>query len=287
MYSQTNNNLRDRWTKVVRRVWLRVRPSALSSKRQQFVAVTCILTAGLVLTQLVGIEQRYAMVAIVSLLTYMASAWALRDDLRGIEWVMLLALPTMFTAGVLLFYFLLPVRWLTRLPVAAGFAIGFYALLLTENIYNVAVNRTIALLRAAHSVGFLLTIITFFLLIQATIAFGFPLVWYLLFVGILTFVLTVQALWSVDLEDRIVQNVTLLTMITTMVMLMFFWALYFWPVNKTLLVIMLSALYYSMIGMAQQFISQRLYKSTIIEYGMVATIVSIIILLTANWRPGI
>lgn len=287
MYTQTNNTLRVRFLKAVRLFWLKVRPAALFSKRQQFVAVTCLLTTGLILTQLVGIEQRYIMVVIVSLLTYIASAWALRDDLRGIEWVMLLALPTMFTAGVLLFYFLLPVRWLTRLPVAGGFAIGFYAVLLTENIYNVAVNRTIALLRAAHSVGFLLSIITFFLLIQATIAFAFPLVWYLLVVGILTFVLTIQALWSVDLEDRIMQNVMLLTMITTTVMLMFFWVLYFWPVNKTLLVIMLSALYYSMIGMAQQFISQRLYKSTIIEYGMVAVIVSIIILFTANWRPGI
>ena len=62
-----------------------------------------------------------------------------------------LTLPTLFTAAVGLFYFLLPVRWLTRLPVVILYSIGIYALLLTENIYNVAAERTIALFRAAHS----------------------------------------------------------------------------------------------------------------------------------------
>ena len=63
-----------------------------------------------------------------------------------------------FYGAVAFFYFLLPVRWLTRIPVVVLYAVGIYALLLTENIYNVAADRTIALLRAAHSVGYLLTL---------------------------------------------------------------------------------------------------------------------------------
>src|SRR3972149_249894 len=144
------------------------------TKRQQFVAITILLTFGLVLTQLVSDELRYLFVTGLALVTFLFSAFALREDLRGVEWVTLLTLPTLFTAAVALFYFLLPVRWLTRVPVAVLFGVGIYALLLTENIYNVAAIRTIALLRAAHSVGFLLTLVTYFLLVQTALSFRFP-----------------------------------------------------------------------------------------------------------------
>ena len=136
------------------------------SKRQQLVTVTLLLTTGLVLTQLVGGDWRYPMVAALSLATYLFAAVGLRKGLAGMEWVTLLTLPTLLTAAIALFYFLLPVRWLTRVPVAVLYAVGMYALLRTENIYNVAADRTIALLRAAQSIGYLLTLLTYFLLMQ-------------------------------------------------------------------------------------------------------------------------
>ncbi|MFZ5844874.1 MAG: hypothetical protein ACOY0S_00190, partial [Patescibacteria group bacterium] len=104
------------------------------SKRQQFVLVTILLTLGLVLTQIAPAEARYPMVTMLAVFSYLLSAFALREDLRGTEWITLLTLPTFFTAAIALFYFLLPVRWLTRLPVAALYGVGIYALLLTENI---------------------------------------------------------------------------------------------------------------------------------------------------------
>jgi hypothetical protein len=88
----------------------------------------------------------------------------LREGIDGIEWLTVLTLPPLYTAGVGLFYFLLPVRWLTRLPVAMAYGLGMYVLLLTENIFSVASIRTIQLLRAAQAVGFLLTLVTGFFL---------------------------------------------------------------------------------------------------------------------------
>ena len=82
-----------------------------------------------------------------------------------------------FTAAIALFYFLLPVRWLTRVPVAVLYAVGMYALLLTENIYNVAADRTIALLRAAQSIGYLLTLLTYFYSCRRSSRFGSQAAW--------------------------------------------------------------------------------------------------------------
>ena len=141
------------------------------SKRQRFVWATLFLTFMLVLTQIVPSDYRYLCVVALSFCAFILSALTLHEDLKGIEWFTLLVLPTLYSAAVALFYFLLPVRWLTRIPIAALYAFGFYALLLTENIYNVAANRTIALLRAAHSVGFLMTFVTYFLLVQTVFAF--------------------------------------------------------------------------------------------------------------------
>ena len=76
--------------------------------------------------------------------------------------------------GVALFYFLLPVRWLTRLPVLAIFGISMYLLFLTQNIYNIAAIRTIQLLRAAHAVGFLFTIVSAFLIYNVIFALHLP-----------------------------------------------------------------------------------------------------------------
>jgi len=257
------------------------------SKRQQFVCITAVLTTGLLLTQLVSVDSRYSMVIFLSLVAYGLTAWGLSDDLKGIEWGSLLILPTLFTAGVSLFYFLLPVRWLTRLPVAAAYAVGLYALLLTENIYNVAVNRTIALLRAAHSVGFLLTLVTFFLLLQSLAAFGYWVVVELPITMALTVLLTFQALWAVELEERVSEKVLHLTAGIAIIVSMLVWILYFWPLNKTLLVLLLTTVFYSLTGMAQQFIGLRLYKKTVIEYLSVLCIVLVIILFSANWRAGV
>jgi len=138
------------------------RGKSFLTKRQEFVLVSLLLAIGLLLTQLLP-EYRYPMTIILALGAYVGSALVLRADLRGIKFFTLLILPALYTAAVTLFYFLLPLRWITRIPIVALYILGMYALLLTENIYNVAANRTIALLRAAHTIGFLITLVTYFL----------------------------------------------------------------------------------------------------------------------------
>lgn len=254
------------------------------TKRQQFVIVTILLTFGLVLTQLVGDDWRYPMAIGLSAFAYLLAAVALRDDLKRIEWLSLLTLPTLFTAAVSLFYFLLPARWLTRVPVVALYAVGMYALLLTENIYNVAVDRTIALLRAAHSVGFLLTIVTYFLLVQTVFAFRFPFFSNAILVAIISFLLVFQSLWAVVLESPVSSRVWRITLSIAVVLAQTAWAFSFWPTQSTLVVLFLTTAFYGCVGMAQQYLVEKLYKKTVIEFFSLTAIVFLIVLFATRWR---
>ncbi len=254
------------------------------TKRQQFVVITAILTAVLMLTQLVPLDFRYPTVAALAVLSYFLCAFGLREDLRGHEWATLLVLPSFFTAAVAVFYYLLPTRWLTRLPIAALYAIGMYALLLTENIYNVAVVRTIALLRAAHSIGFLLTLTTYFLLVQTILAYRQYAWTNALLVGLITFPLTIQILWAMTLEQKIGKRVRDLAVAITLVCIQLAWIFSFLPVRTTLFALFLTTSFYGLVGMGQQYLADRLYKRTILEFFSVVAIVFCILIITVNWR---
>ncbi|MEK7577222.1 MAG: hypothetical protein AAB492_01215 [Patescibacteria group bacterium] len=253
------------------------------SKRQQFVGITVILTFLMMLTQLVPADFRYPMVIFMAIVTYGLTAFALRDDLKGAEWISLLTLPTLFTAAVALFYFLLPSRWLTRLPIVALYAVGLYALLLTENIYNVAAARTIALLRAAHSVGFLLTLTTFFLLVQTLYAFRFHPIINAFGLVLMAYPLTLQILWAMELTPKIGDRVKQLTIVTTIVLMEMSWLFSLWPTRSTLRALFLTTCFYGLTGMAQQYLGDRLYKRTVWEFFSVVFIVFCIVLLGTNW----
>lgn len=268
----------------IRRWFIRSERHFSLTKRQQFVGVTIILTVGLLLTQLVTGETRYPMVGIVSLAACGLSALVFRHEIRGMEWLTILTLPTLFTAAVALFYFLLPVRWLTRLPVALLYGIGMYALLLTENIYTVAADRTIALLRAAHSVGFLLTLLTYFLLVQTVLAFRFFAPVQMGLIGIISFFLVLQSVWSMELSETLGRRVWHISIATTVFLTQLVWVFSFLPTKTTLLALLFTTAFYSSVGASQQYLVEKLYKKTVIEFFGVAAIVFVITLVATSWR---
>lgn len=269
---------------AVKKRFVRWDRRTLVTRRQQFVIVTVILTALLLLTQLVSVELRYPLVILLSVAAYFISAFALREDLHGVEWATLLILPTLFTTAVSMFYFLLPVRWLTRLPVAILYGVGMYALLLTENIYNVAVDRTIALLRAAHSVGFLLTLLTYFLLAQTVLAFRFTAPLNAILIGVISFGLVLPSLWVMELTGTVSRRVWQLSIATTLFLVNIVWIFSFLPTKATLQALLFTTAFYSSVGMGQQYLVEKLYKKNVIEFFAVSAIVFIITIIATTWR---
>jgi len=254
------------------------------TKRQQFVLVTVLLSAGLLFTQLMTGASRYFLVGLLSVAACGLSAVVFRNEIGGLEWLTILSLPTLFTTAVALFYFLLPVRWLTRVPVALLYGIGIYALLLTENIYTVAADRTIALLRAAHSVGFLLTLFTYFLLVQTILAFRFMAPVQMLLIGIVSFFLVLQSVWSMELTEVLSRRVWHISIAIAVFLMQLVWIFSFLPTKTTLLALLFTTAFYSTVGMAQQYLIEKLYKKTVIEFFVVAAIVFIITLIATSWR---
>lgn len=269
----------------LKKKWIRWERHIELSKRQQFILITLVLTAILMFTQLISIEYvRYPLVVLLATITYIGSAFGLREDLKGVEWFTLLIPLTLYSAAVALFYFLLPARWLTRIPVAFLYAVGLYGYLLTQNIYNVAANRTIALLRAARSVGFLLTILTHYLLVLTILSFrSYPIV-NALWIGIISWLHIFPALWSVELTEKASGRVVSISIALAVILSEFAWAFSLWPMPTTMIALLLSSVLYSTVGMGQEYLAQKLYKKTIIEFISVCVIVFMAALLTTRWR---
>ena len=71
------------------------------------------------------------------------------------------------------------------------------------NIYTVSSSKTIALLRAARGVGFVLTLVTSFLLFDAILSIRQNIFISSSLVFITSFLLFIQGFWSIELEKKI------------------------------------------------------------------------------------
>lgn len=254
------------------------------TKRRKFLLSAMVLTVGLLGLQLVQLEYRYVAVFGFFLVTYLISAWALFEDLKGVEWLTLLTLPALYAVAVALFYYLLPAHVLTRFIVLILFGIGLYAIYLTENIYSVAAIRTIQLLRAAHAVGFLMTVLT--LVLGYNTIYSLRLTWWMngLLVGVASWPLLLQALWSIKLPSRLSLPLWLMSSIVALLLLQLSITLSFLPVTVWIASLFLAAVVYVVLGLLQHALDERLFSRTVYEYLIVGIFVLIATLMVTPWK---
>ena len=141
------------------------------SKRRRFLVTSLALALGFIGIQLLSDQYKFISIAGLGILTLVLFFWSLREGLALNLTLLTLVLPFFFTLGVGFFWFLLPSTLLARIPIILVYGVGIYALCLTSNIYTVAAIRTIALLRAARGVGFVISLFTFFLVYDAILSF--------------------------------------------------------------------------------------------------------------------
>jgi len=253
------------------------------TKRQKFIITAGLLSAGLLAIQTLDVSWRYQAIGVLTVLAYLLAAWSLSEGLTGIEWFTVLILPTLFTLGVGLFYFLIPTTWWTRLPIVGLYGFGIYVLLLTENIFSVAVIRTIQLLRSAQAVGFLLTIITAFFLYDTILSFRLDPWFNFLLTGLVSLPLLVQGLWYINLEERLTRRIWFYSLAGCLVLGEISLAFSFWPVTVAIGSLALTTAMYIVLGLVQHQLSERLFRRTINEYLGVGIVVLIIIFWTTHW----
>ena len=253
------------------------------TKRQKFILMSFFLTVVLVAAQTVPDSLRFATIVALALATTFLAIFALWGELSGVKYLLLLMLPVYFVVGASLFYFLLPVRWLTRLPFALVFGISTYLLMLTANIYNVAAIRTIALHRAARAVGMLFTLVAAFFLIN--VLFSLHLAFYFNFSGVvlISAPLYLVQLWSYGLEDYISRKVALYTLVFTLVTGQMATVFSFWPFEPINGALILVTVMYALLGVGQFAVVDGLKRKIVYEYVGVAVIVVLIVLITTRW----
>lgn len=254
------------------------------SKRKKFILSSILLSIGLLLVQFLEITNRYWAILGLVIASFLFSAWSLKEGLGGIEWMTALILPSFYTAGVGLFYFLLPSAWFPRIAVALGFAIGMYSLLLTENIFSVAKVRNIQLVRSAQAVEFLLTLLCAFFLFDVIFAYRLS-PWMNAFLVFLTsFFLFFQALWSVRLKEEVSLTEIQYSLIFALILGEIGLSISFWPLSIAIASLFLITILYLVLGLSQSHLDGRLFKRTINEYLILGAVIFIIIFITTSWR---
>ena len=253
------------------------------TKRQKFVLMSLFLSLVLIASQTVNECLRYQVIGFLTMATVFLAVFSLWGELSGVKYFLLLLLPAYFVAGASLFYFLLPVRWLTRLPFAIVFGISVYLLMLTANIYNVAAIRTIALLRAANAVGLLFSLFSTFFL--TNVLFSLHLPFYFIFVGVwfITMPLYLVGLWSNELEDFISKKVFLFAWVFTLLNAQMAVVLSFWPIVPINMALVMATIMYVLLALSQFYFTGRLKPRTIYEYMSVASIVFLVIIIVTRW----
>jgi len=254
------------------------------TKRQKFLLSAVVLSGLLMMVQYVPIDYRYVAIFGLFLVTYLVSAWALFDDLKGIEWVTILSVPSLYAVAIGLFYFLLPSNWFSRITIVTLFGVGMYALFLTENIFSVAASRTIQLLRAAHAVGFLLSILTVALLYNTIFSLQWPFWANGPLVAVSTWPAVLNGLWSMKLDSFISKDILRMSMAIALVCGVIGIGLSFLPVTVWVAALFLATVVYVTLGLLQHEISERLFRRTITEYVVVGVLVLIATLFVTPWK---
>jgi hypothetical protein len=253
------------------------------TKRRKFILSSLVLSFGLFGIQLEWVTNRYLAISILALLSVPLVIWSLKEALSLAVVVTSWILPFLFTAGIGLFYFLLPSSLAISIPIIVVYFFGMYALFLSENIFSVAAIRTIQLFRSASAVSFMFTLLTSFLLFDTVWSFFLPFWLNGCLVFAISFLLFFNSVWSVNLKAKIDKRIFLYTLVPSLGLGEIAIILSFWPVTVTLSSLFLTAMIYVCLGLIQAQLSERLFEKTVKEHLAVGLAVFGVLLFYTTW----
>lgn len=252
-------------------------------KRARFVISAFLLTLLMLFSTFFFFDKAWIFIPLFILFTYILTFFSIIEGIEKIEWLMLFVMPVVFIVSFYFFYFLFPVRWLTRLPFLIIFSISVYALILVSNIFSVGVEKSLQLYRAAFSVNYFYQTLIIFLIANLLFSSKMSFIANGLVVFIAVLVLAAHLFWSItlklNLEKRTFFFGLLMAVILTEEVILFS----FIPFKTSILALILTASYYSLAGLTYSYLDNRLFKETIREYLIVLGFVFLIGILTLTW----
>lgn len=252
-------------------------------KRIRFITSSIILSVGFVWTQFVEDSSKFWAISVLVLITALLSVWSFFEGLGKNMTLLSLVLPILFTLGVGMFWFLLPSNIYTQIPIVIFYGLGIYVLSLTMNIYTVSSQRTIALLRAARGVGFVLTLATSFLIYDAILSLKIGILLNTVLVFVSSMFLFMQGFWSIELDKKLDSELFSISLISSIIMAELAFIIYFWPVTVVVGSLFLTSGVYLLLGLGQAKLEDRLFPNVVREYLTVGLIVLIGMFFATRW----
>lgn len=253
------------------------------SKRLRFVLSSLLLSVGFVWVQFLDDTYKFFAIGLLVVLTGITSAWSFYEGLGKNMTLLSLVLPMLFTLGVGMFWFLLPSSIYTQIPIVIFFGLGLYVLLTTMNIYTVASQKTIALLRAARGVVFVLTLATSFLVFDAILSIRQGILFSAILIFVSAFLLLFQGLWSIELEKQFDRGIFMTSIVSSLIITELSILTFFWPVTVVVGSLFLTSGVYLLLGLGQAKLEDRLFPSVVREYLTVGLIVLVGMFFATRW----
>ncbi len=252
-------------------------------KRIRFVISTFCMTALMLFATFFFFDKVWIFIPVLIVAAYFFTFFSILEGIEKIEWFSLFLMPVLCTVAAYFFYFLFPVRWLTRIPFIAMYGFSIYAMLLTSNIFNVGVDRSLQLYRAAFSVNYFYQTLISFLIFNVLFSFKQNFAVNSLFTFIIIFPIATQLMWSIKLKIHSEPYVRQYAFLISLLLSQLASLISFVPVKSTIFALLLTACYYSISGLLYHFADQKLFKQTVREYLFVAGFVGVIVLLSIQW----
>lgn len=254
---------------IKKNIFFALAQQILNINKRQKIIITCasVTLIFLLTTQTINIiYRRYYLIVLLGGVTYLTSLWSLREGMTKLKAVILLILPTLYVISFTGFYFLFrEIRWLTRLPAAIFLFLSFYLLMLSQNVFNVSSIRSIPLYRAATSTSFIFTIATSVFLYSVIFTLNLPFYWNGLAVLVISFPLFLQTLWSIGM-DTINSRLILYSLVMSIIVGETALVMSFWPVSPVERSLLITPIIYSMMGIIDEYMKEKLSRIAIYEY---------------------
>lgn len=253
------------------------------SKRLRFIVSSLLLSGGFIWIQFLDDLYKFYGIGLLVILTGIFSIWSFFEGLGKNMTILALILPILFTLGVGIFWFLLPSNIYTQIPIVIFYGVGIYILFSTMNIYTVSSQKTIALLRAARGVGFVLTLACAFLIFDAILSIRQNIFISSLLIIISSFFLFVQGLWSIELEKDFDREVFVMSLVSSVILTELSILIFFWPVTVVVGSLFLTSGVYLLLGLGQAKLEDRLFSVVVREYLTVELIVLVGMFFATRW----
>jgi len=252
-------------------------------KRIRFVISSVFLALLMLVSTFFFFDKASIFIPILIVASYGASLFALFEGIEKIEWYMLFLMPVLLSVAMYLFYFLFPVRWITRIPFILIYGISIYAMLLSSNIFNVGVEKNLQLYRAGFSVNYFIQTMVFFIFGNVIASFHWGFIANAMVFGLLSGAMSLQLYWSIRLDMHLRKEVLNHAWFTALLVSEGSLFLSFIPLQESIFALVLAVLYYCIAGLTHLHLDDRLFKHSVREYATILIVILVILFLSVSW----